>query len=79
MGSRAGLKRRMSNARPKAERAILAAKDISELSPEELEGRAAPVDPALDVECPTCGAEIGEPCMTPGGKVAKKSHAKRGA
>jgi len=69
----------MSNARPKALRAILGARDISELSDDELEGRTVPEDPALAVECPTCEAGVGEPCLTPSGKVAKKSHAKRGA
>jgi hypothetical protein len=80
MGSRAGLKRTMSNTRPKALRAILGARDISELSEDELEGRSVPrdePDPALAVKCPTCDSDPGDPCRTPSGNVAKKTHAAR--
>lgn len=84
MGARAGLKRRMSNTRPKALRAILGARDISELSDEELkgrsvelEGRVEPEDPGLAIKCPTCDSDPGDACRTPSGKTAKNTHAAR--
>lgn len=77
MGARAGLKRRMSNSRPKALRAILGARDISELSDTELEGRSVPEDPGLAIKCPTCDSDPGDACRTPSGNVAKKTHAAR--
>lgn len=38
----------------------------------------APVQEALPVACPTCGATGEQPCMTNAGKVTKR-HAKREA
>ncbi len=41
-------------------------------------GGAAAVDPATENECPRCGAQPGEVCITPSGNPAAKTHTARG-
>jgi hypothetical protein len=62
------------------ERALEHAATITDLETalEELRGWTPPAPGPLDVPCPSCGAKVGEPCVSPTGQPVEP-HATRGA
>lgn len=73
MGRRRNLKQRMAN------RAGVARNRQREAAaPTEDSGDGpAPTDPAMENDCPKCGAKPGETCVTPSGNPTK-THKARG-